>query len=116
MSRINAVRGRRTYRRDARGRFAKTGSASNGETKTGPSTSATVARAVGITALSLAGAAVGTVVSAAVGTEAYHLNTIRQANAYRSGYEAEQQAADMDRRVEKLIEKHRKRQRMAGRN
>lgn len=112
MSRINAVRGRRTYRRDARGRFAKTGSASNGETKTGPSTSATVARAIGITALSLAGAAVGTV----VGTETYRLNTIKRAESYRADYEAQQQAAAMDRRVEKLIEKHRKRQRMAGRN
>ncbi|MGP4058930.1 hypothetical protein ACTWP6_29655 [Mycobacterium sp. 4D054] len=106
MSRIAASRGRRVYRRDARGRFAKTGTADD-DTKT----STRVAKAVGLTAISLAGvAAVGTV----VGTELHHRNTVKMRDGYRRAFEAEQQAADIDRRVEKFIEKHRKRQRIAA--
>lgn len=50
----------------------------------------------------------------AVGAEVYRLNTVKMADRYRSAFEDEQKAADLDRRVEKLIEKHRKRQRVAA--
>lgn len=111
MSRINASRGNRAYRRDARGRFAKTGSVSAESVPTAPGTAGKVVRAVGITAVSLAGAAV---VGAAVGTEVYHLNTVKIAADRKSAFEDEQKAADLDRRVANLIEKHRKRQRIAS--
>lgn len=107
MSRISASRSGRVYRRDARGRFAKTGT----------STAEKAVKAAKITALSLAGAAaVGTV----VGAEVYHRNTGKKVQSYRSTYDAEQQAhqadrkaAEIDRKVAELIEKHRKRQRIA---
>ena len=101
MSRIAASRSGRVYRRDAKGRFAKTGT----------STSHKVVRAAQITAVSLAGVAVA---GAAVSAEIYHRNTAKLVEVYRRNFKAEQQAAEMDRRVEKLIEKHRKRQRLAA--
>ncbi len=100
MSRIRAARGGRVYRRDRLGRFAKTGSG----------TANKVAKAVGITAITVAGAVAGT----AIATGVHHQNTVKIADEYRSSYQAEQAAAEMDRRVEKLIEKHRKRQRIAA--
>ncbi|MGY4709067.1 hypothetical protein ACXDF8_05790 [Mycolicibacterium sp. CBM1] len=107
MSRISASRSGRVYRRDAKGRFAKTGA----------STAEKAVKAAKITAISLAGAAVaGTAISA----EIYHRNTGKKVDSYRSTYDAEQsarqaerKAAEIDRKVAELIEKHRKRQRIA---
>lgn len=105
MSRIAASRGRRVYRRDGRGRFAKTGTADN-DTKT----SNRVAKAVGLTAISLTGTvAVGTAAGTAIATR-YRRDTAAVTAAYRSALEA----SEMDRRVEKLIAKHRKRQKIAA--
>ena len=110
MSRISSSRGRRVYRRDARGRFAKTGSVENETDATDVKTSNRVAKAVGITSISLTGTvAVGTAAGTAIASR-YRRDTAAVAAAYRSALEA----SEMDRRVEKLIEKHRKRQKIAA--
>ncbi|WP_024449415.1 hypothetical protein [Mycolicibacterium iranicum] len=111
MSRITASRGRRVYRRDARGRFAKTGTTADSEADaTDVKTSNRVAKAVGITAISVTGTvAVGTAAGTAIASR-YRRDTAAVTAAYRSALEA----SEMDRRVEKLIEKHRKRQKIAA--
>lgn len=93
----------------SRGRFAKTRTGGDGTDTI--NTSRRVAKAVGITAISLAGVAA---VGVSFGTEVHHKNTVKMRDDYRRDYEAEQKEAEMDRRVEKLIEKHRKRQKIAA--
>ncbi len=103
-SRITAARGsritsRRVYVRDERGRFATTG--------TPKTTRAKVAKVAAATAGVVAGV---TVAGTAVAATTYRHNTAAKVAAYRSAFDTEQAEAFMDYRVNRLVDKHRKRQ------